>query len=312
MSGPPVAEQPQARLRARRDARLERARALLADARRLRPRPLASDAALCREARRLRPVLEAIAGRPYGRLPALGFRGRWESRIAGPWSQYLTLGLGVTRLVRMASAAEVRLAAPTVLAHELAHRYAFDETLTTLRGLEASARLAEAGDVRHGAAVRIELARALWVAAMVDALRAGAPGPLEAALPAGAEAEPGLARARTHWEGLRRRGRRPAPWSAVVYALLPVASLEAAAAAGEDRAAPPPFPRFPLDSPHAAVCLTYTAADALAGRRRARVPVGATLRLLAATGTPLGEAASASLAEPAEATMFRARPTGPS
>jgi hypothetical protein len=272
-----------ARLRARRDTRLRRALALRVAARRWQPALLASQAALHREARRLRPVLEAITGRPYGRLPAIGFLGRLDSRLAGSWSQYLTLGLGLTRLVRMASSPELRLATPTVLAHELAHRYAFDETITTLRGLEASARLGEAGDAGHAVAARLELARALLVAAMADALEAAEPGPVEEALAAGG-ADPGLARAQAQWAWLRRRGRQPAPWGAVVYARLPVAALELAEAAGKDAAAVPPFPRFPLDSIHAAACLAYTVVDTLSGRRHVCVPVDATLRLLGEAG----------------------------
>ena len=262
-------------------ARLARAAVLLDQAGGVRAAPLLDATSLRREAAVIRPVLEELAGRPYGRLPVLAFRGRREARLAGPWSQYLTLGLGATRMVRMAPARLLGLAVPTVLAHELAHRYAFDETVTTLRGLEASARLGAAGDARHAVAARLELARALLAAAMGEARAAGAPRAVDAFFAVRAE-DGRLARVRAQWARLRGHG--PAPWSAVVYALGPVGALEDAAAVDAARTGPLPFPRFPIDSLQAAACWAYTGVDALTARRRAPVPVSATRALLAGAG----------------------------
>ena len=262
------------------EERLARVEALLDRARRLRPPRLGTNADLAREARRLRPELEAVVGRPYGRLPVVAFRGRLETRLAGGWSQYLTLGLPWTRHVRMTALPGSRLALPTVLAHELAHRYAFDESVTTLRGLETSARLALRGDVLHAVSARLELARLLLGGAMAAAQ---GPGGAAARLDAffGARAsEVGLVRTAERWRTLRRRGLARGPdWAATVYLALPLASLEEADAAGREAAAPIAFPRFPLDSLQAAAAWTYTGADALTRRRRVRVPVGATLAL---------------------------------
>lgn len=269
MSAPDAA----ARLRDRlaRAARLfERAAALSAPG-------LDDDTALRREAARLRPRVEALVGRPYGRLPGVRYRRGLGARIAGPWSQYLTFGAPWTRRVRMTPLAVSRPSIPTVLAHELAHRYGFDESLTTLRGLEVSARLAEEGDALHALSAPRELARLLFGAAMADALRAGAPDAIERFL-AEREGEPALARSRIAWARLARRPGR-VDCVTQVYAAAPCEALEAAAAAGRAEAGPIPFPRFPLDSLQALAVTLYTAADALAGRRRGTVPVAATLRL---------------------------------
>jgi len=247
---------------------------------------LGDDAALCREAERLRPVLEAVAGRPYGRLPRIAYRRGLEARLAGPWSQYLTLGIPGTRVVRMTAWESSRSAIPTILAHELAHRYAFDESVTTLRGLETSARLAETGDALHGRAARLELGRLALGAAMAAAVRSGAAGAVDAWLAAAGD-EPALARARAHWARARAvlgSGRRRPDAVATVYAELPCAALLEAEAQGGCSARPIAFPRFPLDSGQAVFAAAYTAVDALTGRRRAAVPLAATLRLWAAAG----------------------------
>jgi len=250
---------------------LARAERLADQAAALRAEPIEDDAALWVEARRLRPVLEGLAGRRYGRLPRVGFRRGLEAWVAGPWSQYLTLGLGPTRLVRITGWESSRPIVPTLLAHELAHRFAFDESVTTLRGLEASARLADAGDRRHALSVRLELARLALGAAMAQALAAGRTEPVDAFFArAGSDA---WLRSRGLWEGLRRRGR--ADWALTVYAALPCAALEEAAGEGALRSAPLAFPRFRVASPHAAFCAFTTAVDALTRRRRARVPLDA-------------------------------------
>lgn len=217
-----------------------------------------------------------MAGRPYGRLPHIGFRRGLEARVAGPWSQYLTLGVGRSRIVRMTPLASSRPALPTILAHELAHRYGFDESVTTLRGLEVSARLAEAGDPAHAVAARLELARALLGAAMRDAVAE----PDDAAAVDDLLAEPAfaaaLARGRAHWHAVRARGARR-NWAAIVYAALPTEAIERAAMAGAQVSAPIPLPRFALDSTQAWLCAGLTRLDAV--RRRETVPLGATLRL---------------------------------
>jgi hypothetical protein len=265
---------PAARLR----QRLARAERLFARAAALTAPGLDDDTALRREAARLKPRVEALVGRPYGRMPGVRYRRGLGARIAGPWSQYLTFGVGWTRRVRMTPLAVSRPSIPTVLAHELAHRYGFDESLTTLRGLEVSARLAEEGDALHALAAPRELARLLFGAAMADALRAGEPDAIDRFLAARAD-DPALARSRIAWTRLGRAGRTRIDCVTQVYADAPCAALEAAAAAGDDHAGPIPFPRFPLDSLQALAVTAYTAADALAGRRRGTVPVAATLRL---------------------------------
>jgi hypothetical protein len=275
--------------RGRIEARLARAEVLLEDARRLRAPRFEADADLAREAERLRPTLEALAGRPYGRLPRIAFRRGLEARLAGPWSQYVTLGLGFTRRVRMTSRPSSRLAIPAVLAHELAHRYAFDETLTTLRGLEASARHAADGDAAHAVAARLELARCLLGAAMGEALRAGE-GPVVDAWLRARRGAPGLARATAHWARVARGARR-ADWALTVYQELPLAALERAAACCARESEPPPLPRFALDSAQAAFIWTTTHVDALTGRRRARVPLDASLALLREAARAAGSGA---------------------
>jgi len=250
---------------------LARAERLADQAAGLRAEPIEDDAALRAEAQRLRPVLEGLAGRRYGRLPRVGFRRGLEAWMAGPWSQYLTLGLGPTRVVRITAWQSSRPILPTLLAHELAHRFAFDESVTTLRGLEASARLAEAGDRRHALSVRLELARVALGAAMAQALASGCPEPVEAFfVRTHADA---WVRSRAVWEALRRRGR--ADWALTVYAALPCAALEEAAGEGSLRSAPLAFPRFRVASPQAAFCAVTTTVDALTRRRRARVPLDA-------------------------------------
>jgi hypothetical protein len=257
-------------------SRLRRAAALLDRVRGARPPLLHDDAALREEARRLRPLLEEVAGRSYGRLPRIAYRGKLETRLAGPWSQYLTLGIALSRVVRMTPWDKSRQAIPTILAHELAHRFGFDESLTTLRGLEVSARLAEQGDPMHEVSARLELARLLLGAAMGDALRTGASGEIEAFFEARGE-HPAMARPRHQWQ--RVKGRRRPDWSLTVYAEIPCASIEGALDLGRSESSRLAFPRFPLDSVSAVVCAIYTAADALTRRRRETVPMGATLRL---------------------------------
>lgn len=265
--------------------RLGRAARLLEQAAGVRAPRLDDDAALRREAERLRPRLEELVGRPYGRLPEVRYRRGLGARIAGPWSQYLSLGHPATRRVRMTPLASSRAAIPTILAHELAHRYSLDESLTTLRGLEVSARLAEEGDPLHAASAPRELARLCLGAAMAEALPAGAGELLEGFLAAD-PGDPALARSRTQWARLRSRAarRRQVDCVTTVYAAMPCAALEAAAADGAGIAGPLPHPRFPLDSLHALAVATSTAADALAGRRRAAVALDATLRLWAHAG----------------------------
>lgn len=224
-------------------------------------------------------MLEDVAGRRYGRLPHVGFRRGLEARLAGPWSQYLTLGVGPSRVVRMTSWAPARPALPTILAHELAHRFGFDESVTTLRGLEASARLAEAGDAAHLRAVLLELGRCALGAALHEAALRGIPEPVDGFFAGRAPGE--WLRSRAHWERLRvRMARRRGPdWAAEVYAALPVSALEAAEGAGDARSAPLAPPRFRIDSVQAGFCAAITAADALSRRRLQTVPLGAVLRL---------------------------------
>jgi hypothetical protein len=220
--------------------------------------------------------VEAVAGRPYGRLPHVGYRGRLEARLAGPWSQYLTLGIGLSRMVRMTPWESSRRAIPTILAHELSHRFGFDESLTTLRGLEVSARLAEQRDPMHEVSARLELARLLLGAAMGDALRAGAGGEIDAFFEPRGD-DPAIARPRQQWR--RVKGRRLPDWSLTVYSEIPCASIEAALQLGRSESSRLAFPYFPIDSFQALACAVYTAADSLTRRRRETVPLGATLRL---------------------------------
>jgi hypothetical protein len=256
--------------------RLRRAEVLLDQVGEAAPPLLQDNAALREESRRIRSLVEAVAGRPYGRLPRVGYRRRLEARLAGPWSQYLTLGIGPSRMVRMTPWETSRRAIPTVLAHELAHRFGFDESLTTLRGLEVSARLAEQHDPMHEVSARLELARLLLGAAMGDALRTGAGGEIDAFLEARGD-DPGIARPRQQWR--RAKGRRLPDWSLMVYAEIPCAAIETARALGRSESSRLAFPHFPLDSFQALACAIYTAADSLTGRRRQTVPLGATLRL---------------------------------
>ncbi len=256
--------------------RLRRAEALLDQVGEAAPPLLDDNAALRREARRLRSLVAAVAGRRYGRLPHVGYRGRLEARLAGPWSQYLTLGIGLSRVVRMTSWQTSRPAIPTVLAHELSHRFGFDESLTTLRGLEVSARLAEQGDPMHEVSARLELARLLLGAAMGDALRTGAGREIDAFFEARAD-HPAIARPRQQWR--RVKSRKLPDWSLTVYAEIPCASIEAAGQLERSESSRLAFPYFPLDSFQALACAIYTAGDSLTRRRRQTVPLGATLRL---------------------------------
>jgi hypothetical protein len=257
-------------------SRLRRAAALLDRVRDANPPLLDDGAALREEARRLRPLVEEVAGRSYGRLPHISYRGKLEGRVMGPWSQYFSLGVPFSRVVRMTPWEKSRQVIPTILAHELAHRFGSDESLTTLRGLEVSARLAEQGDSMHQVSARLELARLLIGAAMSDALRTGASGEIEAFFAARGE-HPAMARPRDQWRRVKRR-RRP-DWTVTVYAEIPCACIESALALGRSESSRLAFPRFPLDSVSAVVCAIYTAVDGLTRRRRETVPLGATLRL---------------------------------
>ena len=260
--------------------RLRRAEVLLDQVAEADPPLLGDDAALRKEAERLRSTLEAVAGRAYGRLPQIAYRGRLGARLMGPWSQYLTLGIGVSRLVRMTPRQTSRLAIPTIVAHELSHRFGFDESLTTLRGLEVSARLAEQGDPMHGVSARLELVRLLLGAAMGDALRAGVGGEVDAFFEAQAD-RPALARPRQQWQ--RVKGRKRPDWSLIVYAEIPCACIEAARDLGRSESGQLAFPRFPVDSLPALACAIYTAVDSLTRRRHQNVPLGATLQLWSST-----------------------------
>jgi hypothetical protein len=257
-------------------SRLRRAAVFVEQVGERAPPLLDGDAALREEALRLRPMMEAVAGRPYGRVPHVAYRGRLEGRLMGPWSQYLTLGIGLSRIVRMTPRQTSRRAIPTILAHELSHRFGFDESLTTLRGLEVSARLAEQGDPMHEVSARLELADLLVGAAMGDALRAGANGEIDAFFEAHPD-HPALARPRDQWR--RVKGRQLPDWSLTVYAEIPVAAIEGALDLGRSASSRFAFPRFPLDSFQAVACAIYTAADSLTRRRHQTVPLGATLRL---------------------------------
>jgi hypothetical protein len=257
-------------------SRLRRAAALLDQVRGAAPSLLDDSAALREEARRLRTMVEAVAGRPYGRLPHVAYRGGFEARLMGPWSQYLTLGIGLSRVVRMTPWETSRPAIPTILAHELSHRFGFDESLTTLRGLEVSARLAEQGDPMHGVSARLELARLLLGAAMGDALRTGVSGEIDAFLEAHA-GRPAVERPRQQWR--RVKGRERPDWSLTVYAEIPCASIERAADLGRSQSSRLAFPYFPLDCFQAVACAIYTAVDSLTRRRHQTVPLGATIRL---------------------------------
>ena len=257
-------------------SRLRRAAVLLDHVAQTPPPLLEDSPALREEARRLRPLVEAVAGRRYGRLPHVAYRGRLEARLTGPWSQYLTLGIGLSRIVRMTPWETSRQAIPTILAHELSHRFGFDESLTTLRGLEVSARLAEQGDPMHGVSSRLELARLLIGAAMGDALRTGARQAIDRFFDAHANA-PVMARPRQQWARVKQR--QCPDWSLMVYAEMPCASIETALELDRSRSSDLPFPYFPLDSFQAVACAIYTALDSLTGRRRQAVPLGAALRL---------------------------------
>ncbi len=257
-------------------SRLRRAELLLDRVGEIAPPLLDDGEALRKEARRLRPMVEEVAGRPYGRLPHVAYRGRLEGRLMGPWSQYLTLGIALSRVVRMTPRETSRLAIPTILAHELCHRFGFDESLTTLRGLEVSARLAEQGDPIHWVSSRLELGRLLLGAAMGDALRTGASGEIDAFFEAHAEPS-AIARPREQWR--RARGRALPDWSLMVYAEIPCAAIEGAVELGRSESSRLAFPHFPLDSFQALACAIYTAADSLTRRREQSVPLGATLRL---------------------------------
>jgi hypothetical protein len=264
---------------------LARATKLLAVAESIEAPILVDNAALGREAERLRPELERLVGRPYGRLPRIGYRRGLEARLAGPWSQYLTLGLGPTRVVRMTSLASSRSAIPTILAHELAHRYSFDESVTTLRGVEISARLAETGEPLHQRSVHAELARLALGAAMAEALRRGTPDPIDAFFHAQGERSI-LARSSAHWSSVRGRSaaRQGPDCVTLIYAAAPERALVETMATGQRFSPPIPYPRFPIDSAQAAFVTAYTTIDALLGRRRARVPLDATLRLWSRAG----------------------------
>jgi hypothetical protein len=180
----------------------------------------------------------------------------------------------------MTSLVTSRSSIPTILGHELAHRYSFDESVTTLRGLELSARLAERGDPLHGRSVRAELARLALGAAMAEAVRRGTPEPIDAFFRTQSEIDL-LVRSAAHWRRVRFRAaqRRDLDCVTLLYADTPAHALEGALARGEPFSRPIPFPRFPIDSGQAAFAAAYTTVDALLGRRRARVPLQSTLRL---------------------------------
>lgn len=258
---------------------LRRGAQLDADASGLPTPPLLDDdEALRREAERLRPVVEEVAGRPYGRPPLVGYRRGLEARIFADLSTYYPLG--IARVVRLGRLEGRRLVVPTLLAHEIAHRYSFDESLTTLRGLEASARRAEAGDPAHAVSVRLALARLAFVSACALAADEGHHDAVERFV----DDAPALRDALlTTWSTERRRawqGRR-IDGLALVYSILPARALEQAAASGA-RTPPLPFPRMTLRSARAVGTLAATALDAAMGRRRARVPLDAVCRLWSA------------------------------
>lgn len=257
---------------------LRRAAALRADAEALPAPPLLDDDdALRREAERLRPVVEEVAGRPYGRPPRVGYRHGLEARILGDLSTYHPLGFA--RVVRLGRLRDRRRIVPTLLAHELAHRYSFDESITTLRGLEASARRAEAGDPGHAVSVRVSLARLALVSACALAADQGLEGEVERFL---VDASPVLrAPLRAAWSAEQRRATRGhrVDGLALVYSILPTEALEGAAADGRTWAERLPFPRMTLRSARAVGTLGATALDAAMGRRRTRIPLDAVCRL---------------------------------
>ena len=256
---------------------LRRGAALRAQAEALPSPPfLYDDAALRREAELLRPVLEAVSGRPYGRPARVGYRRGFEARIFGDLSTYHPLG--VARVVRLGRLEGRRWVVPTLLAHELAHRYSFDETITTLRGLEASARRAEAGDLGHAVSVRVSLARLALVSACVLAADQGRDEALERFIAATPTLREPLAATWTAERRRARRGRR-VDGLALVYSVLPTQALERAAAGERECTEPLPFPRMTLRSARACGTLGATALDAAMGRRRARIPLEATCRI---------------------------------
>lgn len=265
---------------------LARAGRLLTDGE-SRSAPLLADAAaLRREAKRLRPRLEELVGRRYGRLPRIGIRRGLEACFAGPWSQYLTLGLGPTRCVRITSREAARPVLPTILAHELAHRFAFDESVTTLRAIELSARLGEEGDAMHARAVRLQLGQLALGAALAAASRSGEVEALERFLAGRARGRPAEP-VRDVLATVRRAaaaGRGPG-CVGVLYAEMPAAALDAAHASGARSAGPLPHPRFPIRSLASLFFAATAAADALSGRRQATLPVEAALRLWQAAET---------------------------
>jgi hypothetical protein len=267
--------------------RLDRAARLLERAAAVAAPALEDDAALRAEATRLRPRVEALVGRDYGALPRVRFRRGLGARLGGPWSQYLTLGHPRTRLVVMTVLPGSRGALPTILAHELAHRFSFDESLTTLRGLEVSARMAEEGDPMHAHAAPRELARLALGAAMADALEAGPEVAAEVDAFLGERSrDPALGRTRAQWARLVGRLERGRGVDCVtrVYSAIPCSGLEQAQRSGLPEAGPLPHPRFPLDSAQALAVAVYTGLDALGGRRRARTSIEATARLWEAAG----------------------------
>jgi hypothetical protein len=240
------------------------------------PALLDDDAALRSEAERLRPVVEQVSGRPYGRPARVGYRRGLEARIFGDLSTYHPLG--VARVVRLGRLEGRRWVVPTLLAHELAHRYSFDESITTLRGLEASARRAEAGDLGHAVSVRVSLARLVLVSACVLAADEGHDEAVERFI----EATPALRKPLAEtWTAEQRRVRsgRQVDGLALVYSILPTQALEQAAEAGRACAEPLPFPRMRLRSARAVGTLGATALDAVMGRRRTRIPLDAVCRI---------------------------------
>jgi hypothetical protein len=167
---------------------------------------------------------------------------------------------------------------PTLLAHELAHRYSFDESITTLRGLEASARRAEAGDLGHAVSVRVSLARLALVSACVLAADQGHDEAVERFIETTPALREPLAETWTAERRRARRGRR-VDGLALVYSILPTQALERAAERGHASAEPQPFPRMTLRSARAVGTLGATALDAIMGRRRTRIPLDAVCRI---------------------------------
>jgi hypothetical protein len=265
------------RARDRLTTLLRRGAALRASAEVLPAPPLLEDdAALQREAEALRPFVEAVAGRPYRRPAHVAYRRGLEARIFGDLSTYHPLGLA--RVVRLGRLEGRRFIVPTLLAHELAHRYSFDESITTLRGLEASARRAEAGDAGHAVSVRISLARLAFVSACSLAADAGLDEDVESFLEATPVLRTPLGEA---WaaERARARGGRRVDGLALVYSILPTEALERAVADGRDCAEHLPFPGMTLRSARSVGTLGATVLDAAMGRRRTRIPLDAVCRL---------------------------------